>query len=168
MTKKMFFVCLFFYVFFLGVQIRLAGSTHCSGRVELFYGSTWGTVCDDDWDLRDAEVVCRQLSCGKALSAPGSASFGEGADPILLDNVACSGSERSLTACQFSEMGKHNCKHSEDAGVVCSGKNLFVTNVLKNQVCFLKSTCFCHCGSVQPVGTFSHVKAGNHTLPHAL
>ncbi|XP_065820857.1 uncharacterized protein [Labrus bergylta] len=103
-----------------GVQIRLAGSTHCSGRVELFYGSTWGTVCDDDWDLRDAEVVCRQLSCGKALSAPGSASFGEGADPILLDNVACSGSERSLTACQFSEMGKHNCKHSEDAGVVCS------------------------------------------------
>uniref|UniRef100_A0A3Q3GC44 Soluble scavenger receptor cysteine-rich domain-containing protein SSC5D n=1 Tax=Labrus bergylta TaxID=56723 RepID=A0A3Q3GC44_9LABR len=121
----MFFVCLFFYVFFLGAQIRLAGSTHCSGRVELFYGSTWGTVCDDDWDLRDAEVVCRQLSCGKALSAPGSASFGEGADPILLDDVACSGSERSLTACQSSEMGKHNCKHSEDAGVVCSGKNLF-------------------------------------------
>uniref|UniRef100_A0A3Q3L981 Soluble scavenger receptor cysteine-rich domain-containing protein SSC5D n=1 Tax=Labrus bergylta TaxID=56723 RepID=A0A3Q3L981_9LABR len=125
MTKKMFFVCLFFYVFYLGVQIRLAGSTQCSGRVELFNGSTWGTVCDDDWDLRDAEVVCRQLSCGKALSAPGSASFGEGADPILLDDVACSGSERSLTECQSREMGKHNCEHSEDAGVVCSGKNLF-------------------------------------------
>ncbi|XP_020505252.2 uncharacterized protein [Labrus bergylta] len=107
-----------------GVQIRLAGSTQCSGRVELFNGSTWGTVCDDDWDLRDAEVVCRQLSCGKALSAPGSGSFGEGADPILLDDVACSGSERSLTECQSREMGKHNCEHSEDAGVVCSGTQI--------------------------------------------
>uniref|UniRef100_A0A3Q3EDU4 Soluble scavenger receptor cysteine-rich domain-containing protein SSC5D n=1 Tax=Labrus bergylta TaxID=56723 RepID=A0A3Q3EDU4_9LABR len=109
----------------LCTQIRLAGSTQCSGRVELFNGSTWGTVCDDDWDLRDAEVVCRQLSCGTALSAPGSALFGEGADPILLDDVACSGSERFLTECQSKEMGEHNCQHNEDAGVICSGEHSF-------------------------------------------
>ncbi|XP_065814388.1 deleted in malignant brain tumors 1 protein-like isoform X1 [Labrus bergylta] len=109
-----------------GSQLRLAGfgSTQCSGRVEIFSGSTWGTVCDDEWDLEDAEVVCRQLNCGTAESAPGSALFGKGTDPILLDNVACSGSERSLLDCQHDGYQNHDCTHDEDAGVVCSHAEL--------------------------------------------
>uniref|UniRef100_A0A3B4FIA4 Soluble scavenger receptor cysteine-rich domain-containing protein SSC5D n=1 Tax=Pundamilia nyererei TaxID=303518 RepID=A0A3B4FIA4_9CICH len=108
-----------------GARIRLTGSTRCSGRVEIFYNNTWGTVCDDGWDINDAEVVCRELNCGTALKATKSTHFGEGRGSIWLDDVSCSGSERSLTECQHRGFGKHDCTHSKDAGVVCSGKKLY-------------------------------------------
>lgn len=51
-------------------------------------------------------------------SALGSAFFGQGSGPILLDDVACSGNESSLLACPSTM--QHNCRHTEDAGVRCN------------------------------------------------
>ncbi|CAG5898659.1 unnamed protein product, partial [Menidia menidia] len=102
------------------LRLTGAGSTRCAGRVEVYHNTTWGTVCGDGWDVNDADVVCRQLDCGRSVSAPHAADFGEGTGHIWLNKVNCSGRERSLTECQHPGFGKHNCGHGEDAGVVCS------------------------------------------------
>ncbi|NXJ16647.1 SRB4D protein, partial [Odontophorus gujanensis] len=93
----------------------------CRGRVEVRHLGTWGTVCDDDWDFPDAQVVCRQLGCGSAVTATVLGSFGYGSGPVLLDNVGCEGHEASLADCFHLGWGQHNCGHHEDAGVVCRG-----------------------------------------------
>ena len=101
-------------------DVRLiGGSSNSEGRVEVYHNSQWGTVCDNQWDLTDASVVCQQLGFGGATSAPGQAAFGEGSGPIFYYNVDCSGTEASLGDCSLSTTGNHNCAHADDAGVVC-------------------------------------------------
>ncbi|XP_051476913.1 T-cell differentiation antigen CD6 [Apus apus] len=99
--------------------LRLSGGrSRCEGRVELEQAGSWGTVCDDGWDMEEALVVCRQLGCGWALQALGGAAFGRGNGSILRDELGCRGHEEHLWECPAAP--EHDCSHKEDAGVVCS------------------------------------------------
>ncbi|NXP04650.1 MARCO protein, partial [Thinocorus orbignyianus] len=86
------------------------------GRVEILHNGSWGTICDDGWDIQDANVVCRMLGYNRAVSAF-TATAGSG--QIWLDDVNCRGSENSIFDCSKPGWGVHNCSHGEDAGVEC-------------------------------------------------
>ena len=106
--------------------IRLVGgSSEYQGRLEVFIDGQWGTVCDDRWALTDANVACRQLGFGPAISVEDSSRFGRRSSgmPILMDNVDCTGDETILTSCPY--LSNHNCGHVEDVAIVCAAPGLF-------------------------------------------
>ena len=108
--------------------IRLMdGEGEHEGRVEVFHAGAWGTVCDDYWDKKDADVACRMAGydAGSVENAGQfrRAHFGEGPlEKIWLDNLQCVGDEESLFECRRARnlaVGEHNCKPRENVGVRC-------------------------------------------------
>uniref|UniRef100_A0A452EQA3 Soluble scavenger receptor cysteine-rich domain-containing protein SSC5D n=1 Tax=Capra hircus TaxID=9925 RepID=A0A452EQA3_CAPHI len=99
-------------------QLRLVdGGGPCAWRVEILAQGSWGTICDDGWDLDDARVVCRQLGCGEALNATRSTHFGS-----------------HVWMCPSQGWGRHDCRDKEDAGVICS-EFLALRMVSEDQQC---------------------------------
>lgn len=107
----------------MGIEIegslRVIGTSTTSsarGRLEVFHSGRWGTVCDDGFDVADANVACRQMGYARGTSF----TAGNGSGDIWMDDLRCGGSESDLASCTFSGWGVHNCSHSEDVGVECT------------------------------------------------
>lgn len=134
--------------------MRLAGgSSNQEGIVEVCRNEEWGRVCDDEWDINEATVVCRQLGlpeegkltesvatytytlgCGKIfikhLITTGAVVYNNFTVnnhlPIVLDDLGCIGNETNLLEC----LPQHNCQPREMAGVRCllRGKHIMSIN----------------------------------------
>merc|ERR1719272_1033649 len=101
--------------------VRLVGGAGAhQGTVQVWVNSAWGTVCDDNWDDNDAEVVCRQLGFAGGTQHQ-SATYGQGSGSIMYDDVNCAGNEANLASCPKGRaVGSHDCSHTKDAGVTCT------------------------------------------------
>ncbi|CAD7680209.1 unnamed protein product [Nyctereutes procyonoides] len=101
--------------------VRLVGgkAPH-EGRVEIFHNGQWGTVCDDHWELRGGQVICRSLGYQGVQTVHKGAYFGQGTGPIWLNEVFCFGRESSIEECKIRQWGVRVCSHAEDAGVTCT------------------------------------------------
>ena len=87
--------------------------------MEVHHNGVWGTVCDDGWDMNDAQVVCDELGYGSAVAAPQNAFYGQGTGQIWLDSLNCVGTEGTVRNCSHSGWGSDNCGHERDASVAC-------------------------------------------------
>ena len=110
------------------VQVRFGGSSnHNEGYVEVNYSNQgWKGVCDDNFDLNDAHVLCRMAGFADGASAfyVKSSPFGYGSSghDFVVDGLQCTGSELTIADCQRNDWNKEDCKISEWAGVQCSGE----------------------------------------------
>ena len=53
------------------------------------------------------------------LCSQRAGEFGPGTKDFWLDDVKCTGDERSIALCSHREWGRHNCLDFNQAGVVC-------------------------------------------------
>ena len=101
-----------------GNPIRLVGgAVHSEGRLEIYYGGQWGTVCSAYFSLADGYVACRQLGYANVLKISTGPSVATNRS-ILLSNVLCHGYESSLLQCSPTT-GTIVCTPLQNTWLVC-------------------------------------------------
>ncbi|NWX35985.1 C163A protein, partial [Notiomystis cincta] len=96
----------------------VGGFGDCAGQLEVRQGRAWFGVCEDQVDMKVAQVVCRELGCGAALAIPGSGRFGAGSGPLWNGSFQCNGTEPLLSAC--AQHLPHGQRCTYPASVICS------------------------------------------------
>ncbi|XP_023235685.1 lysyl oxidase homolog 2-like [Centruroides sculpturatus] len=105
-------------------KLRLVGGHSANeGNVEIYHAGLWGSICDDEWDKTEADIVCRTLGYNGSSRATYNSEFGRARRQIWMDNLYCQGGESSLSLCRFDGWGTHDCARSEAAGVECIKNN---------------------------------------------
>ena len=88
------------------------------GRAEIYNNGEWGTVCDAETTLQDANVICR--SAGYSGGMIGLVSFFRpGSGRVWFSGPKCLGSESVLDACRHGKWGHPECGHSRDINIIC-------------------------------------------------
>ncbi|XP_071057276.1 uncharacterized protein [Onthophagus taurus] len=114
----------------IGYSIQLIGSNKTNeGAVHVKAFNKVGFVCDDQFGLKDADVVCKEIGFEGALEIKSNGFYTipdeYKDDGYLMDDVQCSGNETSLKDCDFNGWGNHNCRAKEIVGVVCKSSEEF-------------------------------------------
>ncbi|RWS09612.1 Lysyl oxidase-like protein, partial [Dinothrombium tinctorium] len=111
-----------------GTLRLVGGQSRNEGNVEIYHAGKWGSICDDEWDLNEANIVCKSLRYELgALRATVNSEFGRGRKLIWMDNVYCNGNETHLHHCPFDGWRMHDCNADEAAGVVCNNMKIFTS-----------------------------------------
>ena len=103
------------------IQVRLVnGPDAYSGRVEILYAGVWGAICNDQFNLTAANVVCRQLGYPGAVRL--LSNYGSSTNQVWLDDVQCIGNETSIDQCSHNGFNIYDCNIFYDQlGVECIG-----------------------------------------------
>lgn len=86
--------------------------------MELFYRGKWGKICRNNWDIKDVQVICRQLGFKDALAEFTGSDVEENKLPFLMSEVSCTGDEPELAFCARTD-GKIDCQDDFGAQASC-------------------------------------------------
>jgi len=106
------------------------GKSTSQGLVQVYYNNNWGWVCADQWEKQDADVACRMMGFDGSLS-----SFKEKEDNkekkyrAWLNDMQCTGNERSLFSCVHGRLKTRKCEKRLRAGATCRPKGTKDTHV---------------------------------------
>ncbi|KAM7035042.1 scavenger receptor cysteine-rich type 1 protein M130-like, partial [Acridotheres tristis] len=101
-----------------GFSRLVGGDRECAGQLEVRQGRAWVGVCEDQVDMKLAQVVCTELGCGEALAMGGSGRFGAASGWLWDGGFQCNGSEPLLSACARRPAQSQGC--SGRASIICS------------------------------------------------
>ena len=90
-------------------------------------------VCDDDWNIISANIVCKELGFTGALMFTKESRFRNRQQNFIMDQVSCDGTEERLKDCNHSN--RHDCSLGESAGVVCDTRTAVQLSAVEN-ACF--------------------------------
>lgn len=111
-------------------MIRLVGDTPNQGQLEIYHNNSWGTVCHDQFDDVDGEVVCKQLGYSNLTTHSRVNETAKTTGRIWLDDVSCVESNARLSDCSSRGWGITDCRHSDTVNVVCAGKGISLQYVI--------------------------------------
>lgn len=101
-------------------SVRLInGTDRCSGRLEVFHNGQWGKICNSNWDLPQAKMVCKELECGAPQQIHSPLNFGNSGGQTGLTS-RCAGNVESITQCTLLE----STRPCEGVSLSCAGKTI--------------------------------------------
>ena len=101
------------------------GSSAKEGYVEgLGSNGQWGGICDDNFDINDAHVICKMLGYPLATGAFGYYGTAPSGNNFVLDDLGCTGNEASVFDCLHNGEWNEDCGATDIAGVQCATSKL--------------------------------------------
>ncbi|XP_078390064.1 CD5 antigen-like [Cetorhinus maximus] len=78
-------------------QLQLVGPSHCMGDVQLYFKGSWHYVSNSNFRAKEAELVCKKLQCGHAVSVDENTT---GRRPtVRVKNWSCLSGEAKVSGC---------------------------------------------------------------------
>lgn len=96
----------------------LGGNAHAGSVQVTFHNGTKRSICQDGWDLNDANVVCEMMGFDGAINIPdGSLLYSQNSTISPMSTFSCTGDEGSIQNCHYN--ATLDCGAAEDAAVNC-------------------------------------------------
>ncbi|KAL6459205.1 hypothetical protein MHYP_G00326770 [Metynnis hypsauchen] len=104
------------------LSLKRKGKTDdCAGVVQFNTTNGYVSVCNNKWDEGKADMVCKELKCGKHYKIPQSGTF-QGEQTSYSVPLHCTGNEKFSWQCvNWVEAKSSTCR--QEASVICSSKN---------------------------------------------